>query len=134
MPTAEVAKQAFEFLGQPEGNLFLGQAAVYLATAPKSNSLYRMEGKMKKLIEKYKQAAIPMQIINPSDVMAVSRGAGKGYVYAHDFPEKTTTMRTMPKEIEETGFYEPNVMGFEKKIKERIDYWLKVKESLKKKG
>lgn len=125
------AKQAFEFLGPPEGNLFLGQAAVYLATAPKSNSLYRMEGKMKKLVEKYKLASIPMHIINPSDVIAVGKGAGKGYVYAHDFPEKTTAMPTMPEAIKETGFYEPNAMGFEKKIKERMEYWLKVKESLK---
>lgn len=125
------AKTAFEYLGQPEGDLFLGQAAVYLASAPKSNSLYRMEKKMKKIVETYKQAAVPLHIVNPSNIIAARKGAGKDYVYAHDLPEKTTTMRTLPEEIKETGFYEPNVMGFEKKIKERIEYWQKVKETLK---
>ena len=124
------AKAAFEYLGQPEGDLFLGQAAVYLASAPKSNSLYRMEKKMKKIVETYKQAAVPLHIVNPSNIIAARKGAGKDYVYAHDLPEKTTLMRTMPEEVKETGFYEPNVMGFEKKIKERIEYWQKVKEKL----
>ncbi len=125
------AKDAFEYLGQPEGDLFLGQAAVYLASAPKSNALYRMEKKMKKIVERYKQAVVPLHIINPSNVIAARKGAGKDYVYAHDVPEKTTAMRTLPEEVKESGFYEPNVMGFEKKIKERIDYWQKVKEKLK---
>lgn len=128
------AKAAFEYLGQPEGDLFLGQAAVYLASAPKSNSLYRMEKKMKKIVETYKQAAVPLHIVNPSNIIAARKGAGKDYVYAHDLPEKTTLMRTLPEEVKETGFYEPNVMGFEKKIRERIEYWQKVKEKLKGQG
>ncbi|MCP5108111.1 MAG: replication-associated recombination protein A [bacterium] len=127
------AKEAFEFIGQPEGDLFLGQAAVYLASAPKSNSLYLMEKKMKKVVEKYKQAAIPLHIINPSNFIAAQKGAGKGYTYAHDLPEKTTPMTTLPGEIKEAGFYNPNLMGFEKKIKERIDYWQKIKAKLRNK-
>ncbi len=125
------AKQAFEFLGQPEGDLFLGQAAVYLASAPKSNALYKMEKQMKKVVEKYKQVGVPLHIINPSHIIAKGQGAGKGYVYAHDFPEKTTAMPTMPESVTESGFYHPTTMGFEKKIKHRIDYWLKIKEKLR---
>jgi putative ATPase len=128
------AKEAFEFLGQPEGDLFLTEAAVYLASAPKSNSLYILEKKMKQIAEKYKQAKIPWHIINPSDFLAARRGAGKGYVYAHDFPEKTTIMKTIPEEVEEEDFYEPNQMGFEKKIKERIEYWRQVKAKLRDRG
>lgn len=125
------AKQAFEFLGQPEGDLFLTEVAIYLASAPKSNSLYVLEKKMKQITEKYKQASIPWHIINPSDFLAARKGAGKGYVYAHDFPEKTTIMKTIPDEVEEKDFYEPNQLGFEKKIKERIDYWQQLKAKLR---
>jgi putative ATPase len=125
------AKEAFEFLGSPEGDLFLTQAAIYLATAPKSNSLYKTEKQMKKIVEKYKQVGIPLHIINPSNIIAAQKGAGKGYVYAHDFPEKTTTMKTIPDEVKETDFYKPNLLGFEKKIKERIDYWKKMKKKMK---
>lgn len=127
------AKQSFEALGQPEGDLFLTMSAVYLAAAPKSNSLYKLEKKMKKVVEKYKHVGIPLHIINPSNTIAAQKGAGKGYVYAHDFPEKTTAMPTLPEGVKESNFYQPNIMGFEKKIKERIDYWLKLKAELNKK-
>ena len=87
---------------------------------------------MKKLVEKYKDTKIPLDIINPSNFLNRRKGAGKGYAYAHDFPEKTTTLETMPEEIEERGIYKPNLLGFEKKIKERIEYWENLKKELKK--
>lgn len=124
------AKQAFEYLGSPEGNLFLTQAAVYLACAPKSNSLYLTEKRMKQIIEKYPNTPVPIHIINPSNFIAAKKGAGKTYRYAHDFKEKTTAMSTIPDEIEEIEFYQPNDLGFEKKIKHRIDYWKKLKQKL----
>lgn len=124
------AKQAFEYLGPPEGNLFLTQAAVYLACAPKSNSLYLAEKKMKKIIEKYPGTPVPIHIVNPSNFIAANKGAGKEYFYAHDFKEKTTAMTTMPEEIEDKDFYRPNELGFEKKIKHRIQYWQKLKQKL----
>jgi putative ATPase len=127
------AKQAYEYLGSPEGDLFLGQAAVYLASAPKSNSLYLMEKNMKKIVEKYRGAAVPIHIINPSNFIAAGKGAGKQYKYAHDFKEKTTTMDTMPGEVNERNFYQPNDLGYEKKIKERMTYWQKLKNILSKK-
>jgi putative ATPase len=127
------AKQAYEFLGSPEGDLFLTEAAVYLALAPKSNALYRSDGKMKEIAEKYKLLPVPLQIVNPDNFIAAGKGAGKDYIYAHDCPEKTSLLPTLPAGVLERGFYEPSGMGFEKNIRERLAYWKKVKDELKKK-
>jgi len=127
------AKEAYEFLGSPEGDLFLGQAAVYLAAAPKSNSLYVMEKGMRKLVDKYRNARVPLHIVNPSNFLAARKGAGKQYMYAHDYKEKTTPMDTMPEEVKERGFYRPNQLGYEKSIKERISYWQRIKAAFFKK-
>jgi putative ATPase len=124
------AKQAYEFLGSPEGDLFLSEAAVYLALAPKSNALYMADGKMKSLTEKYRMLPVPLSIVNPDNFIAAGKGAGKGYVYAHDLPEKTSLLRTLPDGVVERGFYEPGSMGFEKHIRERLAYWNKVKAEM----
>lgn len=126
-------KEAFEFLGSPEGDLFLSMATIYLSSAPKSNSLYTTDDRMKKIVEKYRLSAVPIHLINPVDDISKQKGAGIGYQYAHHFKEKTTAMKTLPDEITEEGFFIPGDMGFEKKIKERLDYWIKVKSNLKKK-
>lgn len=126
------AKQAYEFLGSPEGDLFLTEAVVYLAAAPKSNSLYLTDGKMKQIAEKYKMLPVPLQIVNPDNFIAAGKGAGKDYVYAHDLPEKTSLLETLPDGLHERGFYEPNDMGFEKNIKQRLAYWKKVKAEMAK--
>lgn len=123
------AKQAYEFLGSPEGDLFLTEAAVFLATAPKSNSLYQADQRLKEIVEKYKQVPVPLQLVNPDNFLAARRGAGDGYVYAHDFEERTTTMPTLPEQVRERDFFVPNELGFEKTIHRRLSYW----QSLKKK-
>jgi putative ATPase len=128
------AKDAFEYLGPPEGNLFLAEAAVYLASAPKSNSLYVTEKKMKEIVEKYRHVGVPLHIINPSNFIAARKGAGKQYMYAHDFKEKTTAMKTLPEEVEEKDFYRPNELGYEKKIKARMSFWQRLKAGFYKKG
>ncbi|HUU04506.1 MAG TPA: replication-associated recombination protein A [Patescibacteria group bacterium] len=127
------AKQAYEFLGSPEGDLFLTEAAVYLALAPKSNALYVADSKMKKISEKYKMLPVPLQIVNPDNFIAAGKGAGKDYIYAHDRPEKTSLLETLPAGMKERGFYEPNDMGFEKNIRQRLAFWQKIKDELKKK-
>lgn len=126
------AKQAYEFLGSPEGDLFLAEATVYLALAPKSNALYLADGRMKKIAEKYRLLPVPLEIINPDNVIAAAKGAGAGYQYAHDLPEKTTLLPTLPQGMRERNFYEPGNMGFEKHIRERMEYWKKIKDELKK--
>ena len=127
------AKQAYEFLGSPEGDLFLAEAAVYLALAPKSNALYLADGRMKKLAEKYRMLPVPLAIVNPDNFIAAAKGAGEGYVYAHDLPEKTSLLETMPEGVRERDFYEPGTLGFEKHVRERMQYWKKVKDELRKK-
>ena len=127
------AKQAYEFLGSPEGDLFLTEAAVYLALAPKSNALYMADGRLKKIAEKYKMLPVPLAIVNPDNFIAANKGAGQGYVYAHDLPEKTSLLKTLPDGVKEKDFYEPGSMGFEKNIRERMAYWQKIKDELKKK-
>lgn len=126
------AKQAYEFLGSPEGDLFLAEAAVYLALAPKSNALYVADARMKKLAEKYRLLPVPLAIVNPDNFIAAAKGAGEGYVYAHDLPEKTSLLKTLPEGVREKDFYEPGTMGFEKHVRERMEYWKKVKDELKK--
>jgi len=126
-------KDAYEYLGSPEGDLFLLQAAIYLVSAPKSNSLYITEKRMEKIIEKYRNVSVPIHIINPSNFIASKKGAGKNYLYAHNFKEKTTIMKTLPDEVKERNFFVPNEMGFEKKIKKRMNYWKRIKLILEKK-
>ena len=124
------AKQAYEFLGSPEGDLFLTEAVVYLAAAPKSNSLYMTDARMKKIAEKYKLLPVPLRIINPDNFIAAGKGAGREYIYAHDLPEKTSLLQTLPDGVAEKGFYEPGSMGFEKHIRERLAFWQKIKAKL----
>jgi putative ATPase len=126
-------KEAYEFLGSPEGDLFLTQAAIYLAAAPKSNSLYKTEAVMKKIVDQNKDLPVPLHLINPADFISARKGAGKGYLYAHDFDEKTTGMSTLPDGLEGGDFFVPQDIGHEKKIKERLLFWKKIKTSQKSK-
>ncbi len=127
-------KEAYDFLGSPEGDIFLTQITIYLASAPKSNSIYLTDKKMSDIVEKNNKVNIPLHIINPSNFISKKKGAGKKYLYAHDFAEKTTGMNTMPEEVKEKDFYIPNNLGFEKKIRERIEYWKRIKNELIKKS
>jgi putative ATPase len=124
-------KDAYEYLGSPEGDLFLTQAVIYLASAPKSNSVYKTEALMKKIINSYGNLPVPVHLVNPADFLSARKGAGKGYLYAHDFKEKTTDMRTLPEAIKEQNFFIPQEIGYEKKIKERLLFWKKIKAGFK---
>ena len=124
-------KDAYEYLGSPEGDLFLTQAVIYLASAPKSNSVYKTEAFMKKIINSYGNLPVPLHLVNPADFLSARKGAGKGYLYAHDFEEKTTDMRTLPEAIKEQNFFVPQEIGYEKKIKERLLFWKKIKAGFK---
>ena len=85
---------------------------------------------MKKIVRQYNNVSIPIEIINPSNFLDKKKGAGQGYLYAHDYKEKTTSMKTLPSEIRERDFYSPNQLGFEKEIHKRMDYWKKIKQKL----
>ena len=132
------AMQAFHFIGLPEGELALAQAAVYLATAPKSNSLYVAYGMVKERISETGTLAVPLHIRNAPTRLMKDIGYGKGYQYAHDFEDAYTPQDYLPDELMGEVYYRPTARGYEKVIKDRIEKWRKLREPMheqsKKKG
>ncbi len=120
---AMAAQQAFHFIGLPEGELALAQAAVYLATAPKSNSLYVGYGKVKETIKTTGYLPVPLHIRNAPTKLMKELDYGKDYKYAHDYSDGYVQQEYLPDEIKGQIFYQPKDTGFEKTIKERLKYW-----------
>ncbi|MFC1851540.1 replication-associated recombination protein A [candidate division CSSED10-310 bacterium] len=128
------ARDAYRFLGLPEGALALFQAAIYVATAPKSNALYQAQKAVTEEIKQTGSLPVPLHIRNaPTDLMK-DVGYGKGYQYAHDFPEAIETQDYLPAQLLGRTYYHPKEAGYEKLIKERIDYWLKKRVELRQKN
>ncbi len=127
------AQQAFHFIGLPEGELALAQAAVYLATAPKSNSLYVGYGKVKETIKTTGYLSVPLHIRNAPTKLMKELDYGKDYKYAHDYPNAYVEQEYLPDEIKGQTFYHPKETGFEKIIKERLNYWRQNKKDADKK-
>jgi putative ATPase len=127
------AKEAYDFLGSPEGELALAEAVIYLASAPKSNSAYIAFSKAMKDAEETQYEPVPLHLRNPETPLMKELGYGKNYLYAHNFKEKTTPMESMPKRLINKKYYEPANSGLEREIKRRIEYWKKIKEEMKKK-
>lgn len=129
------AMQAFHFIGLPEGELALAQAAVYLATAPKSNALYTGYGAVKEAIDRTGTLPVPLHIRNAPTRLMKDIGYGKGYKYAHDFDGAYVAQEYLPDKLKGRTFYRPTDMGFEKTIRERMDYWDRIKaKNLENKG
>ncbi len=106
------AKEAFEFLGSPEGELALAEAVIYLAAAPKSNRAYVAFDRALKDVEVSPHEPVPMQIRNAVTGLMKEVGYGKDYAYAHDFAFSTTDMETFPERLKGRRYYEPGEMGF----------------------
>ena len=125
------AMQAYHFLGSPEGELALAQAAVYLATAPKSNSLYTGYGRVRQTIEKTGTLPVPLHIRNAPTKLMKALDYGKGYLYAHDFADAYIPQEYLPDELRGKGpqFYRPTDRGYEKIIGERLEQWRKIREA-----
>lgn len=121
------AKQAFEVLGSPEGEIAIYQAAIYLACAPKSNSVYMTEKRVKDLINRTGMLPVPMSLRNAPTRLMKDLGYSKGYVYPHDDPLGALDMEYMPDGIRGSSLYVPIDTGFEKKIKELVDARKKAK-------
>ncbi len=125
------AMEAFRFLGKPEGELALAQAAVYLATAPKSNSLYTAYKNVKNAVKNKGALAVPLHIRNAPTRLMKDLGYGKNYKYAHDYKGAYTTQEYLPDKLKGSRFYFPTERGYEKKIKVRLEKWRRQKKSLK---
>jgi putative ATPase len=118
---AMAAQQAVHFIGMPEGNLALAEAAVYLATAPKSNSLYAAYSKVQEEINKKGASEnVPLNIRNAPTQLMKDMGYGKDYKYAHDFPGHIVDQQHLPDAMQGKKFYEPGTLGFEKTVQERM--------------
>jgi len=117
---ALTAYQAWEKVGPPEAELSLAQAVVYLATAPKSNTLYKAEKSVKREIEESGPQPVPLHLRNAPTKLMKEMNYGKGYIYPHDYPESQIRQEYLPGKIREKIFYQPSDRGFEKEIKKRM--------------
>ncbi len=125
------AREAYDFLGSPEGELALAEAVVYLASAPKSNRIYEAFGQAMKEVEESPFEPVPLHIRNPVTPLMKEIGYGAGYQYAHDHPSSTTDMETFPERLRGRRYYRPGNLGFEKEIKKRIEWWEALKEKIR---
>ncbi|MFO7666971.1 MAG: replication-associated recombination protein A [Desulfobacterales bacterium] len=126
------AMEAFKFIGQPEGELALAQAAVYLATAPKSNSIYTAYGRVRAAVRNEGALPVPFHIRNAPTNLMKELGYGKDYKYAHDYKEEYVYQEYLPEKLEGHLFYFPSERGYEKAVKERLDKWRKLKSDKRK--
>ena len=126
------AQQAFHFIGLPEGELAIAQAAVYLAVAPKSNSLYTGYGQTKDLINKTGYLPVPLHIRNAPTKLMKELEYGKDYKYAHDYSDAYVPQEYFPDKLQGKVLYSPTDAGYEKIIKERITEWRRRKTEAKK--
>ena len=122
------AMQAFQFLGHPEGELALAQAAVYLATAPKSNSIYAAYGDVQAAVREAGSLPVPLHIRNAPTRLMKALGYGENYKYAHNYKDAFVAQDYLPDEIEGRVFYTPTGRGYEKIIKQRVDKWRKLRD------
>jgi putative ATPase len=122
------AKDTYDFLGSPEGELALAQACLYLATAPKSNAGYTAWGSATRSARETGSLMPPQNILNAPTKLMKDIGYGKGYTYDHDAEEGFSGDNYWPEEMEPQTFYEPVERGFERQVRERIAYWNKLRE------
>jgi putative ATPase len=127
LQVAVAALQGFQLVGLPEGRIIMAQAATYLATAPKSNASYAGIDEALREVRKSGALPVPMHIRNAPTGLMKDLGYGKGYRYAHDFRDGFVPQEYLPEEIRDRKFYDPAGHGYEKYIKERME-WMKEKK------
>jgi putative ATPase len=115
------AKEAFDFIGPPEGYLALAQAAVYLSLAPKSNSVYTAYGAVQQDLQNTIAEPVPLHLRNAVTGLMSNLGYGKGYQYAHKSDEKVTDMTCLPESLLGRRYYHPTDQGFEARIRQRLE-------------
>jgi putative ATPase len=121
LAVAIAAKEAFDFIGPPEGYLALAQAAVYLSLAPKSNALYTAYGEVHEDLQRTIAEPVPLHLRNAVTGLMKHVGYGKGYQYAHDSEEKVTDMTCLPLSLLGRAYYHPTDQGFEARIRQRLE-------------
>jgi putative ATPase len=134
LSVAMAAMQAFQFIGIPEGELALAQAAIYLATAPKSNAVYRAYGRARDAIHKTGSLPVPLHIRNAPTRLMKELGYGKDYQYAHDFEDAYVPQEYLPEALRGDIYYRPTDRGYEKTLRERLEKWRKLRAPRDRKG
>ncbi len=124
------ARDAYHFLGSPEGELAIAEACVYLATAPKSNRVYEAWGAAQALAAQHPAAAVPLHIRNAPTKLMKTLGYGDGYQYAHAVPEAYTPQDYLPDELKDVTLYEPGPFGFEKEVAKRLAWWRGLRDKI----
>ena len=120
---AMAAQQAVHFVGMPEANLALAEAVVYLATAPKSNSLYEAYSRAEKEIKQTYGGDVPLHLRNPVTPLMKEMGYGKDYKYAHDYPDHFVEQQNLPDSMQGKQFYSPGNQGYEGQVGRRLKTW-----------
>jgi len=128
LTVAVAAKDAVHFIGMPEGNTALAQAALYLATAPKSNAVYEAYSHAAEDAHRDVAQPVPLHLRNAPTKLMKDLEYGKGYKYAHDEADAIADMSCLPSALEGRKYYEPRERGFEKEIKRRLDGWEEIKK------
>src|SRR6186713_1459971 len=121
------AKDAYDFLGSPEGELAIAEAVIYIATAPKSNAAYKAFGAAMRAAKEGGSLLPPKHILNAPTKLMQSEGYGSGYDYDHDAPEAFSGQDYFPDALGRQTFYDPPERGFEREIRKRLDYWAKLR-------
>ncbi len=125
---ANAAKDAYDFLGSPEGELAIAQAVIYVATAPKSNAAYKAFSAAKKAAQEGGSLLPPKHILNAPTKLMKEEDYGAGYEYDHDAPDAFSGQDYFPEALGRQTFYEPVERGFEREIKKRLEYWAKLRK------
>jgi putative ATPase len=131
LTVAVAAKEAVHFIGMPEGNTALAQAAIYLATAPKSNAVYEAYSTAAEDAHRDVAQPVPLHLRNAPTRLMKDLDYGKGYKYAHHEADAVADMSCLPPALEGRHYYEPKERGFEKEIKRRLDGWAEIKKRRK---
>jgi putative ATPase len=124
---ANAAKDAYDFLGSPEGELAIAEAVLYIATAPKSNAAYRAYGEALETARRAGSLPPPKHILNAPTRLMQAEGYGRGYAYDHDEPEAFSGQDYFPETLGRQTFYQPPERGFEREIRKRLEYWAKLR-------
>jgi putative ATPase len=125
---ANAAKDAYDFLGSPEGELAIAQAVIYVATAPKSNAAYAAFGEAMRTVKEGGSLLPPKHILNAPTGLMRDEGYGAGYEYDHDAPDAFSGQGYFPEALGRRQFYDPPERGFEREIKKRLEYWARLRK------
>ena len=128
---ALAAKDVYDFLGSPEGEIALAQTVIYLASAPKSNAVYTALGAAKRAAQEHGSLMPPAHILNAPTKLMKNLGYGKGYEYDHEAEEGFSGQNYFPDGMAREAFYQPKETGFEREIAKRLEYWAKLRDKKK---